>query len=78
MGIQLKGNIGARVVHVKTTSTGFDQINGVNTPATDGDTHTDVLPSATVNFHFDGQHILRLAAAKVLARPPLDELRTGR
>jgi iron complex outermembrane receptor protein len=78
VGIQLKGNIGARVVHVKTTSTGFDQISGVNTPATDGDTHTDVLPSATLNFHFDAQHILRLAAAKVLARPPLDELRTGR
>jgi iron complex outermembrane receptor protein len=78
VGIQLKGNIGARVVHVKTTSTGFDQIDGVNTPATDGNSYTDVLPSATLNFHFDSQHILRLAAAKVLARPPLDELRTGR
>ena len=40
--------------------------------------HTDVLPSATLNFIFDAEHILRLAVAKVLARPPLDELRTGR
>jgi TonB-dependent receptor len=78
VGIQLKGNVGARVVHVKTTSTGFDQIAGVNTPATDGNSYTDVLPSATVNFIFDPEHILRFAAAKVLARPPLDELRTGR
>ena len=65
-------------MHVKTTSTGFDQIDGVNTPATDGNSYTDVLPSATLNFIFDAEHILRLAAAKVLARPPLDELRTGR
>lgn len=78
VGIQLKGNVGARVVHVKTTSSGFDQIAGVNTAATDGNSYTDVLPSATVNFIFDPEHILRFAAAKVLARPPLDELRTGR
>ncbi|HKE96527.1 MAG TPA: TonB-dependent receptor [Povalibacter sp.] len=77
-GIGIRGNVGARVVHVKTTSTGYDQINGVNTPATDGHSYTDVLPSATVNFIFDAEHILRLSAAKVLARPPLDELRTGR
>ena len=77
-GIQLKGNIGARVVHIKTVSTGFDQISGVNQPATDGTSYTDVLPSATLNFIFDEEHILRLAAAKVIARPPMDELRTGR
>jgi iron complex outermembrane recepter protein len=77
-GIRLKGNVGARLVHTKTTSTGYDQINGVNTPATDGKTYTDVLPSATMNMIFDAEHILRLSAAKVMSRPPLDELRTGR
>lgn len=77
-GTTLKGNVGARVVKVDTTSTGYDQIAGVNTPAKDGNSYTDVLPSATLNVIFDDEHILRFSAAKVLARPPLDELRTGR
>jgi TonB-dependent receptor len=77
-GVALKGNVGARVVHVQTTSRGFDQIDGVNAPAADSNSYTDVLPSATVSFMFSPEHILRLAAAKVLARPPLDEIRTGR
>jgi TonB-dependent receptor len=77
-GVELKGNVGARVVRVETTSTGFDQISGVNTAARDGHSYTEVLPSATFNFIIDAERTLRFAAAKVLARPPLDELRTGR
>lgn len=77
-GTGIKGNIGARLVKVATTSTGFDQINGVNTPARGTHSYDEILPSATLNFIFDAEHILRFSAARVLARPPLDELRTGR
>ncbi|RBL60475.1 TonB-dependent receptor, partial [Xanthomonas oryzae pv. oryzae] len=47
-------------------------------PSSDSKAYTDVLPSATLNFLTDDQRILRVAVAKVTARPPLDELRTGR
>ncbi|HEY5807445.1 MAG TPA: TonB-dependent receptor, partial [Povalibacter sp.] len=77
-GIGLKGNVGVRFVQTDTTSTGYDQINGVNTPANQGNSYDDVLPSATLNVILNAEHILRFSAAKVLARPPLDELRTGR
>jgi TonB-dependent receptor len=76
--VQFKGNVGVRVVHVKTTSTGFDQIGGVNTPASEGLSYTDVLPTATLNIVLATDRILRLSAGKAVARPPLDELRTGR
>ncbi|MFM2287340.1 MAG: hypothetical protein RL684_483 [Pseudomonadota bacterium] len=77
-GVHMSGNVGVRLVHVATTSTGVDNVGGSNTPARDTHDTTDVLPSATLNFLLDDKHVLRLAAAKVVARPPLDELRTGR
>lgn len=78
-GTHIAGNIGVRVVRVNTTSTGYDSIGGAPaTPVSQGKSYTDVLPSATLNFLLDDTHILRVAAAKVVARPPLDELRTGR
>jgi iron complex outermembrane receptor protein len=76
--VLFKGNFGVRVVDVDSTSTGFDQIGGVNQPARHGNSYTDVLPSATLNIFFSDERILRFSAGKVIARPPLDELRTGR
>ena len=77
-GTPVNGNIGVRVTRVDTTSIGYDSIGGVTTPSTAENSYTDVLPSATLNFMLSEDHVLRLAAAKVVARPPLDELRTGR
>jgi outer membrane receptor protein involved in Fe transport len=40
--------------------------------------YTDILPSANVKFDFGDGKVLRLGVAKVIARPPLDELRASR
>jgi len=77
-GSNVMGNVGVRVVGTDTTSTGFDSVGSTIAPTTQGNSYTDVLPSATLNFLLDDERVLRLAAAKVVARPPLDELRTGR
>ncbi|KAF1695739.1 TonB-dependent receptor [Pseudoxanthomonas jiangsuensis] len=78
LGDRASGDIGVRVVKVDTTSTGYDSVGGAVVPSRASESYTDVLPSATLNFRLADDHMLRLAAAKVVARPPLDELRTGR
>ena len=92
-GVNVTGNFGVRVVQVNTLSKGSDGVGGgwydsgggvwlqhpfVYSPSSWEKSYTDVLPSATINFMLDHDHILRLATAKVVSRPPLDELRTGR
>lgn len=77
-GTDITGNIGVRLVNTRTTSDGFDSVGTTVQASSDSKEYTDVLPSATVNFLIDDQRILRFAVAKVIARPPLDELRTGR
>jgi iron complex outermembrane receptor protein len=42
------------------------------------DDYTDVLPSANAKFDFGDGKVFRLGLAKVVARPPLDELRASR
>ncbi|MFT4179533.1 MAG: TonB-dependent receptor [Thermomonas sp.] len=78
LGDRATGDIGVRVVKVDTTSTGYDSVGGNIVASRATESYTDVLPSATLNFQLADDHVLRLSAAKVVARPPLDELRTGR
>lgn len=79
-GGNFSGNIGVRVVRVETTSSGNQQdaITGAFAPISVEDGYTRVLPSANVKFDLGGGSILRFGAAKVIARPPLDELRASR
>jgi len=77
----LHGNVGIQAVHQKQTSTG-QRINFIDTPATietvsEGDSYWDVLPSLNAYYDFGGGHRLRFAAAKVLARPRMDEMRAN-
>ncbi len=79
LGVDVTGNAGVRLVNTRTTSTGYDTLDGTSyAPSSASKRYTDVLPSATVNFLLADDKILRLSVAKVVARPPLDELRTGR
>jgi len=79
----LHGNVGVQVVRQKQTSTGlriFDPGEGLpiqlqNT--TDGATYTDVLPSLNLFYDLDTHNRLRLALAKVMARPRMDDLRAN-
>ena len=79
-GERWSGNIGARFVDVKTSSEGFQQATGAAqlAPVTVDNDYQDVLPSATLKFSLADDKLLRFGAAKVVARPPLDELRASR
>ncbi len=71
--IPFTGAVGVRLAKVDTTSSGYS--NGA--PITVKHDYTDVLPSLNVNFNVTEDQIVRLGAAIAVARPPLDELRTG-
>jgi iron complex outermembrane receptor protein len=79
----LHGNVGVQIVPQKQTSTGlriFDPGDGSpiqlqNT--TQGAKYTDVLPSLNLYYDLDNHNRLRLAAAKVMQRPRMDDLRAN-
>lgn len=78
-GAWVTGNIGARVVHTETSSEGLQQNTAsAFVPATVDNDYTDFLPSANAKLDFGGGKVVRLGLAKVIARPPLDELRASR
>lgn len=89
---RLTGNVGLRVVHTSQFSPGLQQVgggkgvpitDGVGVTSTDylpvnpGQTYTKYLPSLNLTLHLDDGNQLRFAAAKVLARPPIDKLKSG-
>jgi len=80
-GLGLRGNVGLQVVNQRQQSTG-SAINTtitprVVTPVNVSATYTDVLPSLNMIYDLGGGHRFRFAAAKVLARPRMDELRAS-
>lgn len=78
-GSWMTGNIGARLVHTETSSDGQQQdtASAFKAVTVDND-YTDFLPSANAKLDFGDGKIVRLGLAKVIARPPLDELRASR
>jgi iron complex outermembrane receptor protein len=77
----LHGNVGIQAVHQKQQSSG-DRINftvdpPVISPVTEGASYWDILPSLNAYYDFGGGHRLRFAAAKVMARPRMDEMRAN-
>jgi iron complex outermembrane receptor protein len=67
------------VVHTETSSDGMQQDTAsVFKAVTVDNDYTDVLPSANAKFDFGDGKVFRLGLAKVIARPPLDELRASR
>ena len=78
-GSWASGNVGVRVVHTETSSDGQQQDTAsVFKAVTVDNDYTDILPSANAKFDFGDGKVLRLGLAKVIARPPLDELRASR
>ncbi|QEY10911.1 MULTISPECIES: TonB-dependent receptor [unclassified Cellvibrio] len=86
------GNLGVRVVESDQSSDGYLQIGaGAGQPITDergvvsndyvtntmGQKYTDYLPSLNLNFQITDQDNIRFAAAKVMSRPPVSQLKSG-
>ncbi len=75
--VPLTGNIGVQFVYTDQSSSGFSSPGGVGAqliPVTGGDEYLNVLPSATLNFEFSDEFVVRLGAARTLARPRMDQL----
>ncbi|MDV3456168.1 TonB-dependent receptor [Sphingomonas sp. HF-S4] len=78
---RLRGNVGVQVVSQFQASSGL-RINQTLTPIALSQVYetayyTDVLPSANLIYDLGGGHRFRLAAAKVLARPRMDDMRAN-
>lgn len=81
--VRVRGNLGAQVKAVDQSSTAdyVDRREPVLAnqlkQRTDGRRYTDVLPSANLAFQLPGQQVVRVAAAKQVARPRLDQMRAS-
>ncbi|WP_076410663.1 TonB-dependent receptor [Shewanella sp. UCD-KL12] len=90
--LPVTGNIGVRVVNTDQSSDGLQQVgfglgeeivDGKGVVSTDyihhtsGKEYTDYLPSLNLNFHLTDNDQIRIAAASVMARPPIDKLKSG-
>jgi iron complex outermembrane receptor protein len=79
----LHGNVGIQVVQQKQTSSGLRiYFPGGDLPiqlqqTTDGAKYTDILPSLNLFYDFDNHNRIRFAAAKVMQRPRMDDLRAN-
>ena len=77
--IPVRGNIGAQLVSVDQTSTGVATFQGValGEAATRGASSTEVLPSLNLSFELPADQMVRVAAARQMARPRMDDLRAN-
>jgi TonB-dependent receptor len=80
--IPVRGNVGLQVLRVDQSSSAnyFDNAAPVGSqvkPVNDGKTDTDVLPSLNLAFDLGNEQTLRLAVARQVARPRVDQLRAA-
>ncbi len=77
-GINVRGNVGLQLQRTEQSSTAVRLTDGANPkPVTDGKTVTDVLPSLNLAFGLADDQTVRLALAKQVARPRVDQLRSA-
>ena len=91
--VPVDGNIGLRLIDVKTQASGISQSGGawfedlsgnwayyplVQEAATGSSHYTKLLPSATARFDYGNGVYLKLALARVISRPPLSDMRATR
>jgi iron complex outermembrane receptor protein len=85
-GVEYKGNVGVQLVQTKQNSQGFN----IDTSLCNGGTHTcvevvskggksysDFLPSLNLNFDIGNDSVVRVGAAKVMARPNMSDMRSA-
>ncbi|MGI4731199.1 MAG: TonB-dependent receptor [Janthinobacterium lividum] len=81
-GKNLKGSIGAQVVHTYQRSTGSTSSLGPTGavsifPASGGTTYTNVLPSATFSLELEPSFFVKMGASQTLVRPRMDTERVN-
>jgi iron complex outermembrane recepter protein len=69
LGRRFRGNLGVRYVKTQQASSGYTFTNGAPLLTTVEHEYTDTLPSLNLSLDMTDSFILRLGAAKVMARP---------
>ena len=80
--VPVRGNIGVQVQHVDQSSSAnyFDNTQPVGSqviPFEDGKTYNDVLPSLNLAFTLAEDQVLRVALARQVVRPRVDQMRAS-
>lgn len=77
--IPVKGNIGFQAVSVDQSSSGQETFpgNGAGNLVEDGTNYTDFLPSLNLSFSLPWEQVVRVGAARQVARPRMDDLRAN-
>ncbi len=77
--VPVRGNVGVQVVNADQSSTGIASFEGLalSEPATRGGSVTEVLPSLNLSFELPAEQVLRVGAARQMARPRMDDLRAN-
>jgi iron complex outermembrane recepter protein len=80
--VPVRGNVGVQVQHVDQSSSAnyFDNTQPVGSqviPFTDGKTYNDVLPSLNLGFTLAEDQVLRVALARQVVRPRVDQMRAS-
>ncbi len=78
----VRGNVGLQIVNTDQSSDSryFDNSRPAGQqvrPFSDGKTYTDVLPALNLVFQLPNEHTVRFAAARQMARPRVDQLRSS-
>ena len=75
--VPVSGNFGVRHVRTRQSSTGIAVVNGTSIPTTVAREYSDTLPSFNLVAEVTPDFLIRLGAAKVMARPGLGSLTPG-
>ncbi|HEX8062236.1 MAG TPA: outer membrane beta-barrel protein, partial [Allosphingosinicella sp.] len=73
----LTGNVGVQAIHTEQSSSGLVNNNGVFSPTELGAKFWDVLPSLNLSLRTDSDWVFRLALAREIQRPRLDQMRVA-
>ena len=74
-GGTITGNFGVQAINTNQKSTGFIFAPTGPEERTIGDDYWDILPSANLSLRLDSDTVIRVAAAREIMRPRLDDMR---
>lgn len=73
----LRGNVGVRYVKTDQTASGYTYVSGQPLLVTTNRDYTDTLPAMNLVYEVTDDFLIRVGAAKVMARPDLGSLTPG-
>lgn len=74
MGVPFRGNVGVRQVKTEVKALGYSNVGGVATPVWGENSYDDTLPSLNLSIEPMKDLIVRFGAAKMMSRPPVNNL----